>query len=183
MSLGEATVHGVGTNLHVTHGDDSGLFVEFYKNPMNDKDYIHIAIPGDKTTDIRRPATDRDKERFFKHWESYERGMNQDGGGTPLENFPPLDEGRRMELRAMNIFTVEQLAKLTDSVLARVGMDARLLREKAQLFVEKENAPAKAREMEEQNKALQAQLASLAEQVQALQEKPKRGRPRKDDAA
>lgn len=171
--MSAATVH---RDLSVTHGDDSGLFVEFYRNPANDKDYLHIAIPGDKTTDIRRQARDDDKIRFSGQWDAYERGIDQAGDGTLLENWPPLDEGRRLELRAMNIFTVEQLAELSDGVLERVGMGARALRDKARQFADQAKAPALAADLRKQNEALEARISELAAQVEQL--KPKRGRPK-----
>lgn len=163
MSLSETMVQ---KDLSVTHGSDEHLFVEFYFNPANRKPYIHIAIPGDKTTDIRRAVKENDKLRFPRHWEAFERGLDQiEAGGMPLEEWAVLDEGRRTELRAKNIFTVEQLANMSDGVLKEVGPDARTLRDKAREIVTAREAPAKAADLERQNADLQAQIDALTARI------------------
>ena len=154
-------------NLSVTHGSDENLFVEFFFNPLKRKPYIHIAIPGDKTTDIRRAVKESDKIRFPRHWEAFERGLDQiEAGGMPLEEWAALDEGRRTELRAMNIFTVEQVANLADGVLKQVGMDARTLRDKAREIVAAKQAPARVEQLEADKADLQAQIDELRVMVE-----------------
>lgn len=165
MSLSETLVQ---KDLSVTHGSDEHLFVEFYFNPAKgNKPYIHIAIPGDKTTDIRRAVKETDKVRFPRHWEAFERGLDQiEAGGMALEEWAALDEGRRMELRAMNIFTVEQVASLADGVLKQVGMDARTLRDKAREIVATKQAPARVDQLEADKADLQAQIDELRVMVE-----------------
>ncbi len=84
----------------------------------------------------------------------------------------------------MNIFTVEQIANMTDGVLKDVGMDARTLRDKAREIVAEKQAPAKAAELERQNADLQAQIDELRAMAESGNGtvKRKRGRPPKHTA-
>jgi len=131
MEFATPMIHKSGNALHVSHGDDSGLHVEFHTElehmgfkseqegrPVYEEvPFIKIMFPGNKTTSVYRRATDDDKQRFPKHWEVFERQGKQVVTGQPIEEWGPISKSMAATLKAMNIFTVEQLAGAPDTAL------------------------------------------------------------------
>lgn len=116
--------------------------------------------------------------------------------GTPIDAWAQVDVRMAAHLKSLGIFSVQALATLGDSGIAKVGMGGRALVEKAKTFVAQSENSAHALEVEERNRklteqleAMQAQITDLAEAMEALppegkaqvQEtlKRKRGRPPK----
>lgn len=186
------TTVGRGTSgvLPVSHGDDSNLFVEFYKDARTGEDFIHMIAPGDKMTDWRQPVRETHKQRFPAQWEAYQNQKDQFAGQTRLEEVAWLDEATNHQLRAVGVFTLEQLAAVSDGNLANIGHGATHLRERARKEVddkrkveEFEKKDAETQELREQLLALQRQVSDMAV---ARQAQPKRrGRPpkQKDETA
>lgn len=131
-------------------GDDK-LYVKFFKKPVQDMaksveeerpvfkeaDYIEIRQPGNKTTVVCRPARDMDKQRFSAHWKKYvDRVESTVMEGTPLEEWPMITRSQVEELKFFNVFTVEQLASISDGN-AQKFMGINILRQKAKEFLKK----------------------------------------------
>lgn len=155
--------NGVG---EVSYGDDENLFVEFYKNPLNDRDYVRIKYPGDNLTEYDQPATDSHKTRFAGRWQAYQDGRSQVGDGTLLEDWPPMINARAMvdAYKSAGVFTVEQLAAVNDTNLSKLGMGARSLQDKAKAFVAQQGAA-------DENAALKERLAQLESAMADMQKK------------
>lgn len=169
---------------------DQNLYVRFYSHPkqdpvksaaegrpiFHDTEYVSIMVPGDKTSIIERPATDRDKERFVKHYQAFKSDTDEVLDGTPLAAWPGLTRSQVEELRYFNIRTVEQLASVSDTH-AQKFMGINLLRRKAEAYIEaaKGNAPAEklAAELEMRDNEITA-LKQAVEELQAMAKKPKR---------
>lgn len=96
--------------------------------------------------------------RFPREWDAFKRGEERASIGTPLDEWPALTRSRVYELKAMNIFTVEELSNIQDGQLQKMGMGARAEREKAKAFL----AAAKGSAHES---AMAAELAELREMV------------------
>jgi hypothetical protein len=96
-------------------------------------------------------------ERFQRQYRQFKEQAHQTKAGTPLQYVPFLTEGKRAELRALNIYTVEALAVIDGQELKNLGQYGRDLKNKAQEFIEssKHNAP---------NLELQAELDALRAQ-------------------
>ena len=150
MDFAQARIVEQGNSLHVTHGDDSRLYVEFTMEAIHQtakseeegrpifKDVPHVRIhfPGDRTKQIFRPVKfdddhqgPADLRRFPQQWRAFEAQQEQVQTGTPIEQWGPLTKSQAMEFKAMHIHTVEQLAGIADSNLTWLG--ARDLRDKA----------------------------------------------------
>jgi len=190
MSIMEAE-HGLtdmAMNNSRYHGDET-LLVRFFKHPRRDiaqseeqgrpifseVDYIEIMQPGNKDSIIRRPATDRDKDRFAEHYRKYQaRATDEHIEGTPLEEWPAISRAQVEELRFLNIRTVEQLAGMADSNAQNI-MGIQMLKSKASKFLQAAEKEATAEKFAELEAKYEALLA-------AQEEKPKRrGRPRKTE--
>ena len=138
MELADARVTKLGNQLHVTHGEDKDLYVEFDMDAIHQpyeseqkghpiyKDVPHITImfPGDRTKSVRRPAklkgdasTPSDPERFPRQWAAFQNQTEQAADGQPLEHWPMVNKSDVRMLKDMGIRTVEALAALSDANL------------------------------------------------------------------
>lgn len=182
MELADAQIIKRGNNVFVKHGDDNGLYVEFYMDALKDEEqtiekgrpifadrpFVSIRVLGDNKTHIQRPVKDEDKMRFPRQWEAFERSESQDLiEGTPITEWAMLTKSQAMELKAMAIHTVEKLAEVSDSNL---WMGGRELRDKAIKWLEtsKDSSAvskfeAKLKELEAENKALKSEMKALNE--------------------
>jgi hypothetical protein len=193
MDFAQARIVEQGNSLHVTHGDDSRLYVEFTMEAIHQtakseeegrpifKDVPHVRIhfPGDRTKQIFRPVKfdddhqgPADPRRFPQQWRAFEAQQEQVQTGTPIEQWGPLTKSQAMEFKAMHIHTVEQLAGIADSNLTWLG--ARELRDKAVAWLaQAENGKEALRlqgELEKRDmrvEDLERQLKELAALVQA----------------
>jgi hypothetical protein len=181
MDFAQARIVEQGNSLHVTHGDDSRLYVEFTTEAIHQtakseeegrpifKDVPHVRIhfPGDRTKQIFRPVKfeddhqgPADPRRFPQQWRAFEAQQEQVQTGTPIEQWGPLTKSQAMEFKAMHIHTVEQLAGIADSNLSWLG--ARELRDKAVAWLaQAENGKESLR--------LTAELAKRDAQIEDMQ--------------
>lgn len=159
---------------------DDKLHVKFYTRPVmnpsksseakraifDEEDYIIIYTPGSQLTVIDSPIRRTFYEqRFAKRYSEWKAGRTAMDSGTPLEHFPFLFNkvGLTAELKALNIYTVEQLAAIPDISAQRImgGYD---LRAKAAEWITKSKAEGEDAEkalLKEQLATLQAQMAEL----------------------
>lgn len=173
--------------VQVTHGSDDGLYVEFFveavQNAFKSKEaghakfddvpHISILFPGDKTKKIVRPVKMEDDvdgpsdlTRFPRQWAKFKANEEQVADGLPIQQWPPLSKSQALELKAMNIHTVEQLAVLPDASLTWLG--ARELRLQAQNWIDKAGAHAVGTRLTAENNQLKEQLAAMQRQVDEL---------------
>jgi hypothetical protein len=120
---------------------------------FDDEDICRIRIPG--STDVRDypalsisadgwqtdPFTGEQTqrtyaERFKMQYLQFKQRQTQTVSGTPLEELAALTEARRAELRALNIYTVEQLAFLDGQNLKNIGPYGRDLKNMAQEYID-----------------------------------------------
>lgn len=165
---------------------DSRLAVIFYSKPVEnefqsqaqgrpifeDREFVKIFVPGDNTTAIDTPAREDHKKRFPLHWAHY---MNKHGGdqreiGTPLAQWPRLQPSQAEELRALKFYTVESIASAADAQLQRIGMVAGMspyaFRDAAIRFLSLASDDSKAAEVEARAKALEEENKALREQME-----------------
>lgn len=152
----------------VPFGDDSEIFAEFYRNPVTGKDHIRMAFPGDKHSSYDQPAKDRDKQRYARQWDDYVNQVDRFAGQTRIEELIWLDDATRNQLKALNIFTAEQLANLDDGNMHSVGMGARSLRDKAIRHVADKQRLEAADAGDQEKEELKARLAEMERQIEQL---------------
>lgn len=141
-----------------------------------EREYVEIIIPGSRNERPVRRVQDEDKERWPREYAAFKRNQEETQEGTPLEQWPRMTRSRVHELKAVGVFSVEDLAALSDQNLANVGPDARELRDNAKAFLgsdddEKERLKARIEELESENEELRKN------------QKAKPGRKPKSDAA
>lgn len=200
MSLDEGFVPPVSYNPNAD--PDAGVFPRFYVQAMPDGkrsqeegrpifrevEMIEIRIAGDKTTVIDTKVTDEHRQRWPRHYEAFKACQKTATIGTPVEEWPILTVSRVAELKALNIFTVESLAELSDTGLAKLGMGARELQNKAKAFLESAKSGAVTNQLVADNERMKMEIQMLKDQIRELGSAPaeprkRPGRPKKSEAA
>lgn len=187
--------HQLKNGERVGHGADSNLFVQFFvkarknnaksetegKPAFDNVEYVRILLPGDKNTEVIRPAHDGDRERFARQYAAFQAKRDQAMEGTPIEQWPVMDPATVEMCKEVKLFTVEQIAGLNDQQIQKLGMGFRELQKKAKAFLAfaKDTAlPQKqAAEIERlaaDNADLKRQLAELAARVDSQEEKKRK---------
>ena len=157
--------------------DTSGLLVKFYMEPYlnkakskeqgrpiyEDVEFVSIKPVGTRTNGIVRKATSLDLEWYPEHYAKFKARVEGERNveGSLLVDWPPIPRALVEEYKFLNIFTVEQLAAVSDTNL-RHGMLA--WREKAKLFLETAHINVNAErmaEIEQENAEMKRQLAEL----------------------
>jgi hypothetical protein len=128
---------------------------------FNNAEFVEILIPGDRLSRPVFPVEDKHRERWPEAYAAFKRGQDHAITGTPLEAWPVMTTARVMELKAINIMSVEDLAGLPDRAIGQLGPDGRKLREQAQAYLDAAKGGATV--------AAQAkEIAALREQVERL---------------
>lgn len=203
MELSNARIVQNGNSYHAVHGDDKGLYVVFTDEAIEDTEasakegrpiykiipHVNIHIVGDKTRNIVRPvkmvsdgSSPADPERFPSQWTIYKNKSTVPHDGTPITEWPPISKSVALELKGLNIHTVEALANVSDVNLTWMG--ARTLQAQAKAYLEKAKDNSDITQMQSENEQLRTDMDVLRKQIQALtdmkEEKPRRGRPPKE---
>lgn len=132
--------------------------------------HIEIRTPGDRDNILYRPMTDLDKERFRERYQKWLKTQSDEPmEGTPLSEVPIFRRREVEECRYMNIYTLEQLAGLSDS---HVKKDRSLFqyREKAKNYLDVALRGREASRLQAEKDAVEAkfQSAKAAQDEQAL---------------
>ena len=108
-------------------------------------------------------------ERFRHQYQQFKAQAQQTLSGTPLDHAPFLTEGRRAELRALNVYTVEQLVAVEGQELKNLGPGGRDLKNQATEFIEQAKAKAPGTtQLQAELEALRARNSVLEDDVEAL---------------
>jgi hypothetical protein len=157
-------------------GDDN-LLVKFYIGPVQDQaaskkegrpiykdvEWIDIRIPGSKDNIVIRPVRETDKQRFYRHYEAFQRRTESQVHtpvGTPLSVWPRVTPAQAKELEFFNIMTVENLAGAPDGAVGGI-IGINKLKQDAQRFLEVTAKQAPLVELNDKMDAMQASLDVL----------------------
>lgn len=150
-----------------------------------EKEFVKIVPIGDRTTEIIREATEKDKERFAPWYEAFKKNQEMPVSGTPLEEWPSVGVAKIKELKSANVRTVEELAAISDAHLKAIGLGGVELREKARAFLEAAKDGAAIQKYADENTKLKEEIQFLNKKIEELEAiiKEERAvkRKRKDD--
>lgn len=196
--FGEATIEETELALgnRTSSQEDARLIVQFTIEPWHDKaesakqgrpiyserEYVMIMVPGDKDSIIHRPASQMDIDRFPAQYQRFKNKAEQRyTSGTPLKAVTFLNSAQVKELEYFNVFTVEQLAGMSDAN-AQKFMGFSVLRQAANDFLTaaREQAPLTTMraEMEQKDAQLKTQadaIADLQKRLKAMEEREPEG--------
>ncbi len=179
------------------------LLVRFFNKPeqigvengypkFKERVYFECAVPGSKNGINCQPMKDSDRERFPKAWAKFNSVTNLSRDGMPIEQWPQISRSEALNLRAMNIHTVEGLAAVSDSNMNNLGQGGRELVARAKSFILAANDGAANAKLTQENVKLQEQIDYQAGQINELKAMMARagietkrgpGRPRKEPVA
>ena len=156
---------------------DEQLMVKFFLKEREDKaktlesgspkfkevEYIEIRVPGQRDAQACRPATYRDKQRFPRHYEMFQKRVEMPDDGTPLGQWPQVSRAQVEELGFLGIKTVESVAAMAD-VHAHKMHGGLMLKRRAAEWLEESNATALIAEKE----ALQQRISDLEASMKAM---------------
>ena len=141
------------------------------------KCYIRKVPPGDKLVEIDRKATKQDFLRYPQEYEMYMKRQTTPVNGTPLEAWAQITRAQVAEYKALNIFTVEQLAELPDGYGHKI-MGFQGWKQKAQSFLmaakgqgEFDKLQTELRKRDEEIARMRANENATAELMKSLQER------------
>ena len=135
---------------------------------FTEKEYVKIMVPGDRHNVQDRPVQKTGKlptDHTLRFPQQYARFKSQQEQrvveGTPIHLWPQIDAALAEEFKFQNVFTVEQLAELADTHVAKFR-SGQALKAKAKVFVQA------LKDQAEVNK-LQAQLSERDNRIAALE--------------
>jgi hypothetical protein len=148
----------------------------------DDVEHCEIRVPGARdikvfpATEVTRWTVDPETgeqtkqtyaERFSHQYRQFKAKAQQTKSGTPLAMVPFLSEGKRAELRAQNVYTVEQLASIEGAELKNLGQGGREWKNSAIAFLEEAKLGAPNLQLQAELDALKARNAILEEDLAA----------------
>jgi hypothetical protein len=146
---------------------------------FNDQEIVRVRFPGSDANYVF-PATAKASgwitdpmtgeqtqityaEKFRKQYVQFRERTTQTKSGTPLDYIPFLTEGKRAELKALNIYTLEALAEVDGQPLKNLGMNGRDLKNKAIEYIAETKQGAPNIQLMEQLEQLKARNTILEE--------------------
>lgn len=136
-----------------------------------DQEYVEIRIPGDNKNIIDRKVLEKDIKRWPDIYKQFKDGVEAVVEGTPIDQWNSLSASRAMELKAMRIMTVEQLAGLPDTIIQKIGMDGHTLSTKAKAFINTARESGFAEKLAVENQRLKNDVEFLKESMAPLVDK------------
>lgn len=177
----------------VNGGQDNVLIPRFFIEPVpmpfrsaqegrpifEDQEFVEILIPGAKSSPVR-PVSDEDRRTWPREYEAFKRSESQEGlSGTPLKEWPAMNRSMVKEFNGVNIYTVEQLVAMPDSLLQNAGLGAREWQAKAKVFLDQAAGGAAASALAAELEAMRADNEGLKAQVTELIKRLDEGASRK----
>jgi hypothetical protein len=106
-------------------------------------------------------------ERFSRQYQQFKSHQQQTKSGTPLDYLQFLTEGKKAELRALNIYTCEALAAIDGAELKNLGHGGREMKNAAEKFLAEGSDQARLTRLENELEAANARNAVLLADLEA----------------
>lgn len=143
---------------------------------FKDQECVEITHPADKNSkkvfpaleiiattedDFGSPVHATYASKFHEQYRAYKEGRTQTMAGTPLSLAPFLPPARVLELNALRVHTIEQLAALDGQNLKNIGAGGRDLKNQATAYIETSKTNADYASVASENASLKARLEAL----------------------
>jgi hypothetical protein len=166
----------------VDYGRNRRNMVLFYNRPVSapskstaagrpvyeEKVYVRIQEPGDRTTVVDRPATDADKRDYALQWAQFQQNKEQIPEGTPIDLLYPEHPAVAATLRANGVHTIEQCADLSGNAIDNIGMGCQRYVNDAQKYMKLSERGVKATEFRREIEDRDSKIRVLQQQVEQL---------------
>lgn len=182
-SFGESNTGKMFVFFHTVQRKNNFKSAQEKRPVFEPKVFIKKLVPGDNSLVIDRPMREGDAEQFPVEWARFEQNKEATASGTPIAAWPELSETQQAEFRALNIFTIDQVANLPDSSASKI-MGFHDLRTKARSFLLAHTDSERVQKILAEKQAQDEEMAALKARLAALESAPKRGRkPKVAEAA
>lgn len=138
---------------------------------FRDEERVEIIMPGNPNTRPVHRVTEEHRQRWPKQYEAFKKGIELSPEGTPLEEWPRLRRSQILELKGLGFVTVEQVARMDDHAIQRIGIGGRQLREVALAFLDDAERNRLTEQLSAESERKDMQIATLQNQVTTLSEK------------
>ena len=129
---------------------------------------VQVYMPGNGLNSPVFNVTDEHRERWPKEYEAFKKGVEPDLNGTPLEEWAILNKAMVMELKAMHIRTIEDVATLPDTAVQRIGRGGYALRDRALAFLDQAKEQELVTRLTAQDEQHKDEIAVLRRQVEEM---------------
>lgn len=130
--------------------------------------YVKILIPGQMKNIVHRKVQDEDKKRWPQQWAAFEAGQKEAVDGTRVEEWPYMTHEHVALLKSINVFTVEQVAGLSDAAQEKLGPLAKDFMERAQAYLSGGSSEAE-KKLRSENRKLKEEVKALKSKVRQLE--------------
>lgn len=149
--------------------------------PAGSKDCVE-KVAEDWLAQIARQSRDGGyPPQWVEHFKAAFKQWQEDNtipeSGTPIKGWQLLSPAQQQQILSANVRTVEDLAVLNEAGLARIGMGARDLQQKAKAWLEEGQSKGS---VAAKNAAMQVELDALKERLTALETENARLREKGD---
>ena len=137
-------------------------------------DMVTIRRPADRESTSDHPVWQEWKKhgdqimtyekRFQPQYERYKASQPQVVDGTPLSETPFLNAAEQATLRALGVYTVEQLASLSGQPLKNLGPNGLAQQQAAEKYLNRANGMAEVTTLAAENVRLKQSVADMAAQ-------------------
>lgn len=135
-------------------------------------EYVELLIAGDRGNAPVKRVNDAIRQQFhdaYGLWKSKKVNPDMVGDGIPLGLWPLIPQEMVKALEFINVFTVQQLAAVSDQAASKPGaIGLREMREKAKAFLDSAKSAAPIAKLEIENKNLNERVELLQSQLNQL---------------
>ena len=141
---------------------------------FRDVEMVKISFAADRQRNLVRPAHAEWKkikgvkvtyaERFAEQYRRFKAAEPQVVEGTPIKEAPFLSMAQRASLKALQVYTIEQLASLSGQPLKNIGTGGVAMQQQAQAYLEAARGTANVTALAEENAKLKELLAQMQAQ-------------------
>jgi len=110
-------------------------------------EYLELLIPGDAKSSPCHLVDDRLRERYASNYRAFKENRELPTEGTAVEVWLGAGDARVHMLRSMHLRTVENVADMSDTTIAAIGMGGRELKNRAIAFLEVQKSSGVADEL------------------------------------
>lgn len=149
-----------------------------------DVEMVEVIMPGNALTKPCQIVTDFQRNRWPKQYAAFKANEEMPVEGTPLEQWPILTRSMVLTLKSLEFRTVEDLSKMGEHAIQKIGMGGRELKKMAAAYIDDSQRMAitnkaiedaakferRAAELETQVSRLNEQLAIYGEQMRMMQQ-------------
>lgn len=133
-----------------------------------DRDFVGITNPGSRD-EVVRLAKDKAKQDDYVAW-AYRKWLTtkeQPVDGTPIETVPFVSKSLALELKGINIHTLEALSEAPETAMQRM-MGLRDLQKKAKVYLEAAKDTAVLSKMQHELEARDRQIGIMQKQIEEM---------------